>query len=210
MVFDRISLIRAYDVLKLTQDNDGNVKNILLNKSSKYGTKTMPRFRDLEHLREFINTKYPYVLANECSCATSNESIWNVLAFEIYSRPEDLEGDIVDENNKRRDIKVQAASKHATFVNNIRRDYQSQKSNFQNNSDVKQTDTLFKKDIDLQRLFDNYVCFPYIENQGNYIDPCDYIEILKDVNYETIIEKHYKPTRRKDFPTQIVLFNSNI
>lgn len=206
MVFDRITLIKAYDVLKLAQDNDGNVRNILLNRSSKYGTKTVPRFENLEHLREFINDKYPYIVSSACSCPTKNEGLWNILTYEVYSRPEDLERDLIEENNKRRDIKVQPASKHATFVNNMRRSYESQKASHQNALGVSKVDQQFKDDSDLRHLFKTYVCFPYIESQGNYIDPCLYIEIIKNESYTKLIENYYKLTRRRDFPTQIVSF----
>jgi len=206
MVFDRITLIDAYNTLKLSQDNDGHVTNILFNKTTKFGSKTVPRFRDLKHLRDFINETYPYVLSNECSCATKNEAIWTVLAFEVHSRPEDLDRDLIDENNKRRDLRVQPASKHATFVNNIRRDYESQKERFQNSLDVKKTNDMFGKNIDLNRLFNDYACFPYIENQGQYVDPCEYVEIIRNESYTFIIENYYKLTRTKEFPTQIVLF----
>lgn len=206
MVFDRITLINAYDTIKLSQDNDGRVSNILLNRSSKYGTKTMPRFRDLEHLREFINEKYPYIVSNECNCPTKNEGLWNVLAFEVRSRPEDLNSDLIAENNKRRNINVQPASKHATFVNNIRREHESQKNAFQNKMGVTKTDQLFKENTPLLSLFKDYVCFPYIELPGQYTDPCDYITIIKNDSYRTLIDKYYKPTRRKDFPTQSVVF----
>lgn len=206
MVFDRITLINAYDVLKLIQNNDGNVKNILLNRSSKYGTKTVPRFSDLEHLREFINEKYPYVVSNSCSCPTKNEGMWNILAFEVYTRPEDLEKDLIDENNKLRDLKIQPTSKHATFVNNMRKSYESQKASHQNAMGIARTDQSFKDDNELRHLFETYVCFPYIEGQGNYIDPCLYIEIIKNESYNKIIDNYYKLTRRRDFPTQTVLF----
>jgi len=206
MVFDRITLINIYDTLKLSQDNDGHVSNILLNRSSKYGTKTMPRFRDLEHLKEFINEKYPYIISNECGCLTKNEGIWNTLAFEVYSKPVDLKSDLVEENNKRRDIKLQPASKHATFVNNMRREQESQKKEFQNKIGVRKTDQAFKENTLLSKLFKGFVCLPYIEDAGNYINPCDYVETVKNDSYDTIISEYYKPTRRKDFPTQTFLF----
>lgn len=206
MVFDRITLIQAYDVLKLTQDNDGNVRNILLNRSSKYGTKTVPRFPDLESLRVFINENYPYVVSNACNCPTKNEGMWNILAFEVYARPVDLERDLIEENNKRRDIKTQPVSRYVTFVNNMRKAYESQKANHQNALSVSKTDQLFKNDTELKRLFDTYVCLPYIESQGNYVDPCLYIEIIKNESYDKVIENYYKSTRRRDFPTQVVLF----
>ena len=42
MVFDRISLIEAYKVLKTVNENDGPVSKILFNKTAFYGTKTQP------------------------------------------------------------------------------------------------------------------------------------------------------------------------
>lgn len=204
MVFDRITLINAYNTLKLSQDNDGDVRNILFNKTSKYGTKTVPRFKNLKDLKDFINNKYPYW--NTCGCATKNENIWTLLAFEVYSRPEDLDKDIIKENNKRRNIKVQPASKHATFVNNMRQGYESQKVRFQNSLSIKKTNATFSKDIDLLHLFNNYFCFPYIENQEQYVDPCEYVEIIKNDSYIALINNYYKLTRTREFPTQIFLF----
>jgi hypothetical protein len=206
MVFDRITLISIYERLKSVQDNDGIVSNILLNRNSKYGTKTVPRFKDLTALKYFINEKYPYVISNECTCLTENESIWNLLAFEIYSRPEDLSVDLIAENNKRKYIGIQPISKHAIFVNNIRGAYQSQKSSFQNNITAKKIDSIFATNKDLQLLFQSYICNTYIENQSNYINPCDYIELTKNESYNILISKYYKPTRTSEFPNQISKF----
>ena len=60
MVFDRISLIKIYDTLKIVEDNDSPVSNILLNRTSEYGTKTVPRFKTLADLKVFIEDKYPF------------------------------------------------------------------------------------------------------------------------------------------------------
>lgn len=206
MVFDRITLINAYNTLKLSQDNDGDVRNILFNKTSKYGTKTVPRFKNLNDLKDFINNKYPYVISNECVCITKNENIWTLLAFEVYSRPEDLNKDIIKESNKRRNIKVQPVSKHATFVNNMRQGYESQKVRFQNSLGIKKTNATFSKDIDLLHLFNNYLCLPYIKNQEQYVDPCGYVEIIKNDSYIDLVNNYYKLTRTREFPTQIFLF----
>lgn len=206
MVFDRITLISIYERLKSVQDNEGIVNNILLNRYSKYGTKTVPRFKDLMALKLFINEKYPYVISNECTCLTENESIWTLLAFEIYSKPEDLRADLITENNKRKEIKIQPVSKHTTFVNNIRGTYQSQKSSFQNKLTVKKIDSIFSTNLDLYHLFKSYKCLTYIENQSNYITPCDYIETIKNKSYNTLITKYYKPTRTSEFPTQVTKF----
>lgn len=200
MVFDRITLINAYNTLKLTQDNDGDVRNILFNKTSKYGTKTRPRFKNLKDLKDFINNKYPYILSNECICITKNESIWTLLAFEVYSRSEDLGSDIIEENNRRKVIKIQPTSRHATFVNNMRRDYESQKRSYQNKIDVKKTDAIFKKNLDLERLFNNYMCST--ETQEASVEPCGQVIITKNDSYNTLIEKYYKKTRTIEFSTQ--------
>ena len=60
MVFDRISLVKAYGALKIVELNDGAVKDILFNKTSYYGTKTIDRFDRLSDLAAFINENYPY------------------------------------------------------------------------------------------------------------------------------------------------------
>lgn len=44
MVFDRISLIEAYKVLKMVNENDGKVTEILFHKSAFYGTKNTAAF----------------------------------------------------------------------------------------------------------------------------------------------------------------------
>ena len=74
MVFDRISLIEAYKVLKTVNENDGPVSKILFNKTAFYGTKTQPRFDSVAELRTFIETNYAYNWHNEdCECATGDE-----------------------------------------------------------------------------------------------------------------------------------------
>ena len=52
----------------------------------------------------------------------------------------------------------------------------------------------------LKDLFLNYVCFPYIQVPGDYTDPCDYIEIIKNIAYKTLINTYYRATKRLDFP----------
>jgi hypothetical protein len=179
MVFDRISLIKIYDTLKIVQDNDGPVSNILMNKTSQYGTKTIPRFRTLADLKVFIEEKYPFQIWNpDCDCATENEGIYNILAFTVY----------IDDK------------KHAIFVNNMRASFESQKTEQLNAISVKKVHELFKVDGLLKDLFLNYVCFPYIQVPGDYTDPCDYIEIIKNIAYKTLINTYYRATKRLDFP----------
>jgi len=173
MVFDRISLIDAYNVLKVLNDNDGPVTNILFNKTAFYGTKTVPRFATLADLKTFINTKYPYKYYEEdCECATENESIYTLLAFEVGDKP-----------------------KYDIFVNNMRTLLDSAKKATLNEMSVKITKEIFSKNTRLDFLFDNYVCFAYIQDQGEYVYPCDYIEIIKNIHYTEVIRDFYSKTR---------------
>lgn len=179
MVFDRISLIAIYDTLKIVDDNDGPVSDILLNRNTVYGTRTVPRFKTIADLKLFIEDKYPYQVWNpDCDCATSNECIYRILTFTVYV----------------------AGKRHAIFVNNIREGFESQKELHLNEISVKKVHKLFQANLQLELLKATYVCFPYIEHPGDYTNPCDYIEILKNKAYETLINIEYKKTKRLDFP----------
>lgn len=173
MVFDRISLIDAYNVLKVLNDNDGPVTNILFNRTAFYGTKTVPRFATLADLKSFINTKYPYKYYEEdCECATEIESIYTLLAFEVGDQ-----------------------TRHSIFVNNMRTLLDSVKRAKLNDLSVKVTKEIFNRGNRLHFLFDNYVCFSYVQEQGQYVYPCDYIEIIKNVYYTEVIRDFYSKTR---------------
>jgi len=179
MVFDRISLIKIYDTLKIVEDNDSPVSNILLNRTSEYGTKTVPRFRTLADLKVFIEDNYPFqFLDPDCDCGTDNEGLYSILAFTVYFEEK----------------------KHALFVNNMRAEFESQKTKELNNISVKKVDELFKVDNILKQLKASYVCFPYIQNPSGYTNPCEYIEIIKNIQYETLINTYYRATKRLDFP----------
>lgn len=179
MIFDRISLITIYDTLKIVDDNDGPVSDILLNKSGQYGTKTLPRFKNIGELKTFIEETYPYQIWDpECACGTANESIYNILAFKVY-----LTG-----------------KKHAIFVNNMRLEFESAKQLQLNAISVKKVNELFGTSSRLKYLKDNYVCFLYIELPGAYTNPCDYVEIIQNQQYETLITTYYNKTKRLDFP----------
>jgi len=206
MVFDRITLINAYNALKTYQDNNGVIRNILFNRTTRYGTKTAPRFKDLMALKSFINEKYPFIISNQALCLTKDESIWTLLAFEVYSRPEDLDKNIVQENNRRHVIQLKPISKHATFVNNIRGGYESQKKSNQDSLSINKINKVFQKDKELEILFRDYICTPYIENTLNFIEGPAYIESKKNESYNKLIEIHYKETKTKEFPTRTTLF----
>ena len=178
MVFDRISLISIYDALKIVQDNDGPVSDILLNRAG-YSNKTIPRIATLADLIVFIEDKYPYQIFNaECDCVTFNESIYRILAFKVHV----------------------PGKKHAVFVNNIRAGFESQKEIQLNSISVKKIHKLFQVNKPLELLKANYVCFPYIEQPGNYISPCDYTEVITNKAYDTLINIEYRKTKRLDFP----------
>ena len=85
MIFDRISLASAYKALKVVELNDGAIKDILFNKTSYYGTKTVDRFDTLVDLKNYINTNATYQHFDpECQCGISdNESIWMPLSFNL-------------------------------------------------------------------------------------------------------------------------------
>ena len=90
--------------------------------------------------------------------------------------------------------------KHAIFVNNMRLEFESAKQLQLNAISVKKVNELFSTVTFLKQLKANYVCFPYIEEPGDYTDPCDYIEIIKNQAYETVINTYYRVTKRLDFP----------
>jgi len=181
MVLDRISLIAVYDVLKTINENDGIVSNIFMNRSSIYGSKTVPKFANILELKAFIEANYPYISWNpECECATCNEGVYTLLSFNVQ-----LKG-----------------QRDAIFVNNLRKKFESAKVKQLNDLSVRATDTLFKTNDDLHELRRNYVCFPYINTTAGmtYTNPCEYIEIIRNGYYSTLIDTYYKKTKRADFP----------
>jgi hypothetical protein len=170
MVFDRISLIEAYKVLKTVNENDGPVSKILFNKTAFYGTKTQPRFDSVAELRTFIEMNYAYNWHNEdCECATGDESVWTLLAYEVTT----------------------PRSTHSIFVNNLRRLLDSAKQADLNGLSISVTRAIFAKVERISFLFDNYVCFSYIAQQGDYVSDCEYIELIKNKYYSELIADFY-------------------
>jgi len=176
MVFDRITLTSIYDTLKIVDDNDDRVSSILLHRISKYGTKTLPRFENVESLRSYINNNYPFVTKgdNYCGCLTCKEGFFELLNF-----------------------KVNDTEDTSMFVNNLRREFESGKSSRLNGLSVKALKNLFRQNVYAKGLFDTYVCFPYIQNPELYTNPCEYIEIIKNAQYLNALELYFK-TRRED------------
>lgn len=183
MIFDRISLVGAYKALKYVNDNDGRVADILFNKHAFYGTKTHQRFKSLADLKAFISLEFGYSHFDpNCDCGTGIENIWNLLSFSVFIK----------------DINTQQESKYAIFVNNIRQDFESGKTHFLNPLSVKKITEVFNGNERLSFLKENYVCESYIQAQGNYVDPCDYIEIVSNDFYTELITRHYYQTQNYD------------
>ena len=169
MVADRISLLDIRDVLKVVEENNGKVSSIMLNRSSHYGTKSVPRFETLQDFKKFINEIHKYKVPEDCACHTQNEGIYTLLNFTFTKGTNEV------------------------FINNLERGFQSSKLNQMNNITFKKLNLLKTLNSKLRELMSTYACFPYIE--FGYID-CDYIEIIKNEAYDEMIEL-YKKTKNR-------------
>ena len=169
MVADRISLVDIRDALQVVEENNGKISSIMLNRSSHYGTKSVPRFNTLQDLKKFIDEMYPYLVPDECSCHTKNEGLYTLLNFTFTKGTNDV------------------------FMNNLERGFQTSKRDQINDITFKRLSRLNNLNGMLRQFMLTYTCFPYIE--FGYID-CDYIEIIKNEAYHQMIEL-YKNTRKK-------------
>jgi hypothetical protein len=61
MIAERISLIEIYRSLLRLQTNEGMIRDIVLDRRIDSKTKSPEAFKDLEHLKTFINKTYPFV-----------------------------------------------------------------------------------------------------------------------------------------------------
>jgi len=178
MVFERITLINIYDALKQIESNEDKISSILINRTTVRGSKTYPRFDNIAALKAFIIQNYPYRKLEypECQCYTCNEGVANLLNFSIN-----------DGDNK-------------IFINNMRQDLESVKEAKINGTSSKTLRELFRKQLEISKLFTKYVCYGYINPQQTYWNPCEYAEFVTNKEYETLIEKYYVLTKRPDFP----------
>lgn len=167
MVADRISLTYIKNALETVEENNGKISSILLNRTSHYGTKTIPRFNTVKELISYIEELYKYKLPQNCACHTKNEGIYTLLNFSFNK-----EGNVV-------------------FMNNLETGFQSSKIKEINEVTLKKLNEMNLLNKKLTDLFLNYTCFPYIE--FGYIE-CDYIEIIKNQPYYDMIEL-YKNTK---------------
>ena len=181
MIFDRISLVKAYAGLKVVQLNDGLVKDILFNRTAFYGTKTIIRFKTLADFAAYINENFPYQYFDiDCQCGiTKNEAIWRCLSFNLTL-----------ENNR-----------YATFVNNLRGDFESAQEAQLNKLSVDACKGIFRTENQLLRLKGSYACMEYIQNQNLYVDPCNYVEIIRNAAYFELMQELYPLSKHPDLTT---------
>ena len=175
MLFDRISLVDAYGALQVAESNEGKITQILFNKTAYYGTKTVKRFESVGHLRDRINSEFSFQIFDpDCECATCDESIWQLISFTIQLP--DL--------------------RYVSFINNMRGGFESAEGHFLNKTSIDHLKAVFVKNQRLAFLKNKAKCFGYIENQGRYVSPCEYIEIIKN-DYHDEVVKLYKATDGK-------------
>jgi hypothetical protein len=167
MVTDRISLTYIKKALETVEENNGKIDSILLNRTSNYGTKTVPRFNTTLELKKFIEELYKYSIPSNCSCHTKNEGIYTLLNFSFKK------------------------GENVIFMNNLETGFQSSKIDQINKITLKKLNEMNLLNGRLKELFLNYTCFPYIE--FGYIE-CDYIEIIKNEAYLEMMEL-YKNTK---------------
>tara|TARA_Y100000593_G_scaffold89153_1_gene172718 strand:+ start:1412 stop:1924 length:513 start_codon:yes stop_codon:yes gene_type:complete len=170
MVADRISLTSIYELLLSIELATGKIDSILLNRKNDYGTKTVPKFNSLEEFYTFIKELYPYKNPKNCACLTKNEGIYNLLSFSFKKKDETV------------------------FVNNLQNSFYTSKPDRISNIHLKELLGLNVSLLRLDKLLKDYVCYPYIEM--GYISYGEYIEIIKNESYLSMIEL-YKKTKQK-------------
>jgi len=171
MLFDRISLVEAYDALRVAEANEGIISQILFNKTAYYGTKTVVRFDSVRQLRQHIEQNFAYQQFDpNCECATCNDSIWQLLSFTVQ---------LPD-------------MRYVSFVNNLRGQFESAEGALLNKTTKDRLALVFRKNARLAVVKKNATCFGYIENQGKYVSPCDYITVIKNDYHDELIALYQK------------------
>ena len=107
---------------------------------------------------------YP-IPASNCNCLTSNEGIYNLVNFSFKNK-----GEVV-------------------YVNNLPNRFETAKPNKINNIHFKGLTKIKSINLELNKLYGEYVCFPYIEY--GYIG-CDYIEMVTNERYDDLITLYKK------------------
>ncbi len=171
MIFDRISLLSSYGALKTAQNNEGRISHILFNRTAFYGTKTNIRFKSVQELAQYIQNEYAFQIFDpNCVCGTCNESIWRLLSFVV-----ELPG-----------------RRYVTFVNNLRGGFESAEGARLNKKTVDVIAKDFAKDLRLDTIKNNYECYGYIQNQGRYVTPCEYVDMITNAYYDELIKGYFE------------------
>lgn len=160
MVADRISLIDIYNALLPINDNDGKIESILINRKNDYGRKTLPKFNSILEFKRFIDDLYPYTPPSNCNCLTSNEGVYTLVSFSFKNNGETV------------------------FVNNLPTRFQTSKPEKINSIHFKRLNETKITNTKLLKLYNNFVCFPYIEY--GYVE-CNYIEMITNEQYDELI-----------------------
>lgn len=185
MIFDRISLIKAYEAMRVTESNEGPIKSILFNKTSYYGTKTQIRFGNLVELRDYINREHPFQIFDpECQCGMCGESIWQLLGFTL------------ELPNRR----------YVSFINNLRQGFESAEGYLLNKLSIDALAKVFKVNTRLKTLLNKAECIEYIQNQGRYVNPCEYVEVITNAYYDELIKEYYLLTRNLPEFRQVAVY----
>lgn len=171
MIFDRISILSSYGALKTAQNNEGKISHILFNRTAFYGTKTNIRFKSVQELATYIQNEFSFQIFDpNCVCGTCNESIWKLLSFVV-----ELPG-----------------RRYVTFVNNLRGGFESAEGAILNKKTIDIIAKDFAKDLRLDTIKNNYECHGYIQNQGRYVTPCEYVDMITNSYYDELIKEYMK------------------
>ena len=165
MIADRISAKYIYDSLKVLGGIYGGIENIRVKRKDHYGSKSVPKFNNIEEYKKFIDDLYPYKSPNSCECATKNEGIYILISFSF-----NIDGSLVN-------------------IHNGGNGFKSSKTNLINEASLKLLNESIFLTKELTTLFDKYVCFPYME--FGYTE-CDYIEMVSNEQYDRLIELYKK------------------
>lgn len=114
---------------------------------------------------------------------TGNDAIWTPLSFNLTLS-----------NNR-----------YATFVNNLRGDFESAQENKLNSTSVKACKSIFANNAELKSLKGSYSCFEYVINQNQYVAPCEYVELITNEAYRRLVGELYPLSKNRDLVTYAIL-----
>ena len=89
-------------------------------------------------------------------------------------------------------------NRYASFVNNLRGDFESAQETKLNSTSVSACRTIFTQNAELVRLKAEYSCFGYMINQQQYVNPCEYVELIVNDEYTYLVGTLYPTSRHPD------------